>query len=138
MQKAQQALASDRSGMLRYALYSDSFFCATLALGCIVGANALPALLGFGSPVLFASIGAIVVVWAAWLFFIAHQQTIRLALARIPLYGNCAWVVGTIIILLSGWLPLTSAGMWILGLLAVCVAGFAFALFLGIRQVERI
>ena len=138
MQKTQQALSSHLSGRLRYALYSDSFFCATLALGCIVGANALPSLLGFGSPLIFASIGVVVVVWASWLFFIAYQQPIRLALAHVPLYGNCAWVVGTIIILFSGLLPLTLTGVWILGLLAVCVAGFALALLIGIRQVERV
>ncbi|NOK59338.1 MAG: hypothetical protein GFH27_549283n202 [Chloroflexi bacterium AL-W] len=137
MQRTQHSLATGPSGALRYALYSDSFFCAVLALGCMVAANALPALLGFGSPLIFASIGAVVVVWAAWLSFIAHQQTIRLALARVPLYGNCVWVVGTIIIFLSGWLPLTSAGMWILGLLAICVAGFALVLLLGIRQAEH-
>lgn len=137
MQRTQPSLATGRTSTLRYALYSDAFFCAALALGCMVAANALPALLGFGSPLIFAGIGAIIVVWAAWLFFIARQETIRLAAAHVPLYGNCLWVIGTIVILLNTWLPLKPAGIWILSLLAVCVAGFALALFFGIRHTKH-
>jgi hypothetical protein len=47
------------------------------------------------------------------------------------------WVIDSAILLVSGWLPLTSTGMWTIGLIAVAVAVFAELKFFGLRRMHH-
>jgi len=43
-------------------------------------------------------------------------------------------VIDSAILLVAGWLPLTSAGMWTIGLIAVAVVVVAELKFFGLRR----
>jgi len=120
--------------MLRYVLRGDAI--ATIATGaiCLVDAQPLAALLGIQPPLALEILGAVLALYGAFLFYTAAQAQLsrRVVIAAIVL--DAIWVLDSAILLVSGWLPLTSAGMWIIGLIAVAVAVVAEIKFFGLRR----
>jgi hypothetical protein len=47
---------------------------------------------------------------------------------------DSVWVIASVVILFTGWVPLTTEGKWAVGLVAVIVAIFAELQFLGSRR----
>jgi hypothetical protein len=122
------------SNLLRYTLRGDAL--VTLASGalCLADAQPLAALLGIQPPLALEIVGAVLILYGAFLFYASTRAQIsrRVAIAAIAL--DLIWVIDSAILLVSGWLPLTSAGMWTVGLLAVVVAIVAELTFFGLRR----
>jgi hypothetical protein len=131
-----QASPLARPNLLRYALRIDAI--VTLAIGAISLADAQPlaSLLGIQPALALEILGAVLIVYGAFLFYTAAQAQIsrRIAIAAIVL--DLIWVVDSAILLVAGWLPLTSAGMWTIGLIAVAVAAVAELKFFGLRRMR--
>jgi hypothetical protein len=130
-----QAGPSARSNLLRYTLRGDAL--VTLASGaiCLADAQPLATLLGIQPPLALGILGAVLVLYGAFLFYTSTRAEInrRIVIAAIAL--DLIWVIDSAILLVSGWLPLTSAGMWTIGLLAAAVAVVAELKFFGLRRV---
>jgi len=71
------------------------------------------------------------------LFFLAAQQRINPKLALAVILLDVIWVIDSIVLLLSGRLPVTTTGIWIIAILALIVAGFAEVQYLGLRRMRR-
>jgi hypothetical protein len=119
--------------LLRLALRADAIFC--LATGAISLAEAQPlgALLGL-PPLALSILGAVVAVSGAFLLYIAAQAQISRRIALVALVLDVIWVIDSLVLLISGWLPLTSAGMWTIGLVALAVATLGELKFFGLRR----
>jgi hypothetical protein len=126
----------ERSNLLRYALRGDAI--ATIAAGaiCLLDAQPLAALLGIQPPLALEILGAVLALYGALLFYAAAQSQLnrRIVIAAIVL--DAIWVLDSAILLVSGWLPLTSLGMWTIGLIAVAVAVVAELKFFGLRRLR--
>ncbi|MEO7908832.1 MAG: hypothetical protein ABIV47_04200 [Roseiflexaceae bacterium] len=133
-----QASPIARSNLLRYMLRGDAL--VTLAIGaiCLVDAQPLATLIGIQPPLAFEILGAVLVLYGAFLFYTAARAQIsrRIVIAVIAL--DLIWVIDSAILLVSGWLPLTSVGMWTIGLLAVAVAVIAELTFFGLRRLRNV
>jgi len=125
-----------RSNMLRYLLRGDAIATAAIGAICLADAAPLAAFLGIQPPAALEILGAVLVVYGACMFFTAAQAQLnrRIAIAAIVL--DMIWVLDSAILLVSGWVPLTSAGMWAIGLLAVAVAVVAELKFFGLRRLR--
>jgi len=125
-----------RSNLLRYALRGDALI--TLASGaiCLADAQPLATLLGIQPPLALEILGAVLALYGAFLLYIAAQAQLnrRIVIAAIVL--DLIWVIDSATLLVAGWLPLTSAGMWAIGLIAVAVAIVAELKFVGLRRVR--
>jgi hypothetical protein len=82
-------------------------------------------------------IGFVLGCYGVALFFLAAQQRINRKLALAVILLDVLWVIDSIVLLLSGRLPLTTAGMWVIGILALIVAGFAEVQYLGLRRMRQ-
>jgi hypothetical protein len=131
-----QAAPLARSNLLRYALRGDAIATAITGALCIIDAQPLAALLGIQPPLALEILGAVLALYGAFLFYIAAQAQLgrRIVIAAIVLDG--IWVLDSAILLVSGWLPLTSVGMWTIGLIAVAVAVVAELKFFGLRRLR--
>lgn len=135
-QATTQATLFTRSNLLRYTLRGDAIFSvATGAIG-LAAARPLATLLGIQPPLILGILGALVVLYGAFLFYTAAQAQInrRIAIAAIAL--DVIWVIDSAVLLIAGWLPLTSTGMWTIALVAVAVAVFAELKFFGLRRMH--
>jgi hypothetical protein len=131
-----QANPLTRSNLLRYALRGDAL--VTLAIGtiCLADAQPLATLLGIQPPLALEILGAVLALYGAFLFYTAAHAQLnrRIVIAAITL--DVIWIIDSAILLVAGWLPLTSAGMWTVGLIAVAVAVVAELKFFGLRRMR--
>jgi len=131
-----QASPLTRSNLLRYALRGDAL--VTLAIGaiCLADAQPLATLLGIQPPLALEILGSVLALYGAFLFYTAAQAQLnrRIVIAAITL--DVIWIIDSAILLVAGWLPLTSAGMWTVGLIAVAVAVIAELKFFGLRRMR--
>jgi hypothetical protein len=124
-----------QSSLLRLVLRADAVFStATGAIG-LLAAQPLAALLGI-QPLALGILGAIVALYGVFLFYTAAQAQISRRIVLAALILDVIWVIDSAALLLSGWLPLTSAGMWTIGLVAAAVTALGELKFFGLRRVR--
>jgi hypothetical protein len=123
-----------RSNLLRYTVRGDALFSIATGAICLADTQQLATFLGVQPALALGILGAVLVVYGAFLFYTAAQAQLnrRIVIAAIVL--DLIWVIDSAILLVVGWLPLTSAGMWTIGLIAVAVAVFAELKFFGLRR----
>jgi hypothetical protein len=123
--------------VLRRALRGNALFSTLSGVLLIFDSNPIDALLGLGSPTSLTILGGLIVVGAAMVGWIALQPTIDRGSARVIVALDVAWVVVSVVLLLTGLLHLTMAGDWIIGALAVVVADFALFESYGLKRLPR-
>ena len=131
-----QAGSSARSNLLRYTVRGDAIITAAVGAICLADAHPLATVLGIQQLQALQILGAVLVLYGAFLFYTAAQAQIsrRIVIAAIAL--DLIWVIDSAILLVAGWLPLTSAGMWTIGLIAAAVAVVAELKFFGLRRMS--
>jgi hypothetical protein len=128
---------TEPAGLLRHAILSNGIFCGVSGIILLLAAGPLATLLGIPAPLALRGTGFVLGCYGVALFFLAGQQRINPKLALAVILLDVIWVIDSIVLLLSGWLPLTTAGMWIIGILALIVAGFAEVQYLGLRRMRQ-
>ena len=119
---------------LRRVLYADHTMSGLSGLAMVFGAAPIARFLGWSSPAWVVEIGLLLIVYSAGLFYAARQAVPdrRLVWAAIGL--NAAWVLASVIIVATGWVPLTVAGKWAVLIVADAVAAFAALEYYGLRR----
>jgi hypothetical protein len=125
-----------RSNLLRYTVRGDAIITAAIGAICLADAQPLATFLGIQPPLALEIMGAVLVLYGALLFYTAAQTQINRRVMVAAIVLDLIWVLDSAILLVSGWLPLTSAGMWTIGLLAAAVAVMAELKFFGLRRLR--
>jgi len=128
------AAAAASQGLLRAALRANAGFSALSGLTMILAAGPLSDLLGITPAGSLRFLGANLLIFAAALVYVAAGRPISRRWAWIAIMLDDLWVVGSGILLLTDWVPLTSTGRWVIALLALIVAAFAGAQWYGLRR----
>jgi hypothetical protein len=131
-----QASPSARSNLLRYTLRGDAILSIASGAICLADAQPLATFLGIQPPLALEILGAVLALYGAFLLFTAAQPQLnrRIVIAAIAL--DLIWLIDSAILLVAGWLPLTSAGMWTIGLIVGAVAVVAELKFFGLRRIR--
>ena len=120
--------------LLRNALRGNAAFSTLCGLGSLVFATPLAAALGVPEPALLTSLGAQLLVFAAFLAWLASREVVRLGLALAVVAADVLWVVGTVPVVYAG--PLSSLGNGVAVAIAHVVGLFALLQYLGIRRLR--
>ena len=123
-----------RGGLLRNTLRANAVFSEISGLVFLLFAGRLSALIGIQPPLVFTVMGAVVLGYGALLWLGTRQPEVSRTLAIFAIVADVLWVVDSAVVLLTGWLPLTTAGMWIVAILADIVLVFAILQFVGLRR----
>ena len=124
---------ASRGGLLRSALRGDAIFSEVSGLVFLLFAGRLSTLTGIQPP-LITVMGAVALVYGALLWLGTRQPGVSRTLAIFAIVGNVLWVADSALVLLTGWLPLTTTGMWIVAIIADIVLVFAILQFVGLRR----
>ena len=130
----QQAQAQQQSQLLRYALRGNGLFSASSGLILVAAGPALSSFTGITPALALQIVGAVLLLYGAGLLWISTRAEIDRRVAWTAIILDVAWVAGSIMILLAGWLPLTVAGKWTVAVLADVVAVFAIVQYVGLRR----
>jgi hypothetical protein len=91
---------------------------------------------GVSAPVFMAVLGFLVIGFAAYVWYVAHQQPFRRNLVWSVIALDAVWVIGSYALLVSRALLLTSGGAWGVFIIAEIVFVFAVLQFFGLRRLE--
>ena len=111
--------------LLRRAMRANAGFSGVSGLVSLLGANALTTFTGIPEATVFRVLGVILILYAADLFWITSREKMNLVFGITAVILDVAWVIGSAILLLGGFFPLTTAGKWAILLLAEAVSIFA-------------
>jgi hypothetical protein len=126
-----------RPNLLRNSLRIDGIISAATGAISLAAAEELAPLLGIQPPLAFSIAGAVLIVYGGLLLYISTCEQIsrRIVIAAIIL--DVLWVIDSAVLLIGGWLPLTSAGVWTIALLAVGVAVLGELKSFGLWRMRR-
>lgn len=128
---------SDSSHFLRQALRGNAIFSGISGLTSLLAASSLTNFTGIEQTAVFPILGLILIPYGLLLFWVARQPVLNVRLAKTAVVLDILWVIGSIILLIGGWLPLTLAGKWTIALLAEAVATFAILQTIGLRRLTH-
>ena len=113
------------SSPLRRAMRANGIFSGASGAALLVAAGPISRFTGVGQPAFLAVIGVLLVGYAALLFWSTNSARIDRRLGVTAVVLDLAWVAGSAVLLLTDWVPFTTAGQWTVGLLAEVVFWFA-------------
>ena len=125
----------NRNTFLRYALLADAVASGATGLLLIAGADLLTGLLGL--PVaLMREAGLLLVPYVALVVFVGTRETIARPAVQAIIALNLLWVVGSMGLLMGGWVAPTALGTAFVIAQAVVVGVFAELQFVGLRRTQ--
>ncbi len=124
----------DRYLILRRALRGNGVFSELSGLVLALGAKPIASFMGIEGTAVLTGLGIVLMLYGIDLFWVASQPEIDRRLGWTAVYLDIAWVISSYTLLLAGWLPLTTAGIWAIALLAEVVGGFAIWQYVGLRR----
>jgi hypothetical protein len=122
--------------LLHRVLQANMVFSGLTGLLLVVDAAPLSQWLGVPATWLLVVLGIGLLGFAGLLYLTARQRPLDLRQANLIFWLDVAWVVGSALLLATGWAPLTSAGWWAVLVVADVVALFAILEFVGIRRAQ--
>jgi len=127
----------EKSNSLRRAMRSNGGFSGLSGAVLLLDARPLAGFLGLKVPIVLALLGVVLLSYAITLFVAANQPVIPRRLAQTAIALDTGWVVGSLVILLTGRPALTVAGNWTVALLAEMVAVFAIWQAYALHRLSR-
>ena len=132
--RAEVQAASQPASLLKRALRGNAAFSVVSGAVLVVEAPFLAPVMGIPSPLALTVTGIVLLPFGLLLWWLAGREELARTVGWIAIELDVLWVAGSIALLLSGWLPLTTAGNWIIALVADAVAMFAVLQYLGVRR----
>ena len=129
-------VTADDTAFIRNVLKANALFSALSGLLCVLASTQVAAFLGIGEPTVITVLGVLLLIFAADLSFLATRRHISPKFVRAVMVADILWVVGSAVLLLTGWVPFSVGGKWIVGLAAVVVAVFAELEYIGLKRMD--
>jgi hypothetical protein len=117
-------------------MQGNAIFCGISGAAFIVEAGPITTFLGLSNPIILLVLGIILLLTALSLFLAAAPHSIDYKTGLLYAIIDSAWVVGSLILLLSSWIPFTTEGKWAVAVVAALVAVFASLEFYGSLKVR--
>jgi hypothetical protein len=130
-------IVDDKGRFLRRVLQGNAAFSTISGLGVAVASRPLAEFIGLAYPLALVIIGIGLLPFAAFVFGATMKDRIDRRQAITIIAMDLSWVIGSAIILLANWPPLTVAGKWTVGLLAEAVFTFAVLQMIGLRRLNK-
>ena len=118
---------------LRRALAADAIFSGVGAVIFTLGAGELAPLFDFPEALLRET-GLFLIVYAAFVGWLATRQSFPRILAGIVVVGNAAWTLASIALLFSGAVTPNLLGEAAVAIQAIAVGAFAELQYIGLRR----
>ena len=119
---------------IRRILYGNAIFSGVSGLLFLVASNPIAKFLGLDASLVVLILGIGLVGYAVLIYTNASRVEISSAFVLFAIIGDSAWVLLSIILLLTSWVPFSVEGKWAVGIIAVIVDIFATLQFLEWRK----
>ena len=122
------------SSPIRSILYANAIFSGVSGLLFVIASQPIARFLGVDIPLAVLLLGLGLVGYAALLYFNASRPEISRSFVLFAVVADSMWVLLSIILLLTNWIPFTAPGKWAIGIVAAIVDVFATLQFFEWRK----
>jgi len=81
--------------------------------------------------------GVGLLIWAGYAFWVSSLSPVNKLAVFSMIEGDVLWVIGSIILLLTGWVTFSTTGYWAVAIVADIVALFAILQYWGWRRIQQ-
>lgn len=135
--QTQVGLAStntDREQRLRTILYANVAFTAISALVLLLASRVVAQFLGLASGNFLLALGVGLAIFAADVAWVATRDNLNRSYVTTIAIADAFWVVGSIVLLVGGFVEFTTAGKWAVAIIADIVGIFGVLEFYGLLK----
>ena len=123
---------------LKMGLIGNALFSLLTGISLLIGAEPIAKWIGVPDPRILAAIGLILIPFAVHLWMAARRTPIQPGEIYYLSTLDAFWVIGSGMLLLSGWVPFTMAGAWTVAVVALAVADFMMLQLIGVLRLNRV
>ncbi|MCZ6654583.1 MAG: hypothetical protein O7D91_16340 [Planctomycetota bacterium] len=123
------------SMLLRRVLQANAVFSTISGIALVAAAGQLAALMGVGRSWILLAIGAVLLVFAVTLLVNSLRENIKENEVVQAIISDGVWVAASIVIVFMG--IVSTAGIWMVAIVACLVLSFAILQAAGLRKLRR-
>ncbi len=122
---------------IRRILFANAIFCAVSGLILAFASKPIAAFLGIApSAGILLGLGIALMVYADIVYIFAKREEISKGFVLFVIIAESLWVLDSILLLVTNWIPFTVEGKWTIGIIAVIVDLFASLQFFEWRKMD--
>ncbi len=122
---------------LKRVMLINAGFSGITGLSALLFQNFISVRMGITQSLWLPVVGLILILFAGFVTWTALQKKVRQKAVYFIVFQDVLWVLGSILILLNGWLGLSNAGNIMVSLIAVLVGALAWVQFRYMNRVFR-
>ena len=131
------AQASSPPRLLRASLLGNALFSGISGVLMLVAGPVLDDWLGTNAPWAIQVLGISLILYAVWLVLSVQDPSVDPRNVKAAIVLDAAWVVGSVLLLVTNWVSLTTQGQWTVAIVADLVAAFAVIQYYALRRLPQ-
>ncbi len=120
--------------LLHTVLRLNAAFSGVFGLVFVLFSGSISDWLGIPSVSALIITGILLIGWEVFVLQLVRQPEIEGIGVWMVIFGDLAWVLGSIALLIGRWLPLTKPGVWFVAVIADIVLVFAVVSSIGLKR----
>ncbi|MBT3313875.1 MAG: hypothetical protein HN390_04600 [Anaerolineae bacterium] len=121
---------------VRPILYANAIFCGVSGLIFAIASKSVSAFLGLDASGIILALGIGLIIYAEFIYIFAKRPAILRNFVLFAIIADSLWVLGSILLLITNWVPFTVQGKWLIGIIAIIVDIFAALQFFKWQKME--
>ena len=121
---------------VRPILYANAIFSTLSGLEFALASKFIASLIGIDNSLIILDLGLALVGFGLFLFYKASRPVITRGFVLFLIIADSLWVLASILLLLTNWVPFTLEGKWVVGIKAIIVDIFASLQFFKWRRMQ--
>ena len=130
-------LSFEKKSFLQKAVLGNAAFSGISGLFMVLAAGSISEFLGIGNPLVLVLIGIALLLYMPFLLWLANQSPIPNWMAWLVIELDVLWVIGSLVLIFSNLVPLTTGGKWAVAFTADIVTIFAILQYIGLRRQQK-
>ena len=123
--------------LLKNALFCESALAVIGSAALLYFSKPIASFFNLSAPWIILALGAGVIVYAIIVYFAARAQPVNTGVAKLAMYGNLAGVLGGVVLIFANLLPFTTAGKWIVAVIADIALILFLSQYVGLRRLAK-
>jgi hypothetical protein len=128
------ALSISDKNFLQRSILGNAAFSGFSGLIMVLAAGPISQLLSLDNPIFMVITGLVLLAYMPLLVWLSNQNPVPVHFAWEVIALDVLWVIGSLILIFSDLVPLTSAGKWAVAITADIVFVFALLQYVGLRR----
>ncbi|MCK4900451.1 MAG: hypothetical protein KAS38_16840 [Anaerolineales bacterium] len=128
----------ETKSFLQRALLGNAAFSGISGLFMVLAAGPISQFFGLDNPLFLTIIGILLLLYMPFLVWLANQSPVPNWMAWVVIELDVLWVIGSLILIFTSLVPLTTSGKWAVAITADIVTVFAILQYIGLRRQQRI